>query len=178
MKILLLTSAIYFLMTSISYCQLNDSTFMANRENKSKKNDFDLNLKTNFVYVFSDDQNSFAAIGLIGEVQNNLTNRTSLLLTINPTFWNESDNYPKKVLLISAGPKFYFEKNKPDFRGYFSICAGLMTAGKKTGVLFSLLPAIGFEYKINKSIGISIEVKPVLSLAPLLSMSTGLILNL
>ena len=178
MNKLILTTVIIFLIVSVSYGQLTDSVFMSQMNTNNGNKDITINLKTNFLYAFSDGNNTTSAYGLIGEVQENLTDRTSLLLTINPTFWKGSDNTKRTALLISVGPKFYFEKKETTFRGYFSICVGLIVGGKNIGTFFSILPALGFEYKITKSIGVSIESKPILSLVPIISFGVGLTINL
>jgi hypothetical protein len=97
-------------------------------------------------------------LGVSTELQYNVSDLTSLLFSFNPLIRNnsKSSSYGKFLLNISVGSKFYFTSNiiKP----YFSINAGLF---KEPNIIayFTISPAFGVDYYVNKLIDLNLEAK-------------------
>lgn len=115
---------------------------------------FSLNTKFTYFYLSP----TYSALGVSTELQYNVSDLTSLLLTINPLIRNNSKSrsYGKFLLNLSVGSKFYFtnKNTKP----YFSINAGLFKE-PDIKAYFTISPAFGVDYYVNKLIDLNLEAK-------------------
>lgn len=157
-------------MASLSYCQESDSVSLARK--KAQEENISFNGKINYT-IIPKDGGKTNGLGVICELQIKSSERISFLATVNPIF-EIKDRIQYLTTHISGGAKFYLEKES-DFRGYFSLNAGLLLGGGDG--LFAVSPAIGFEYKIDKDLRLNIEGKTFISFIPIISLSAGLCFN-
>lgn len=172
MKILII--AITLLSASAIYAQSITAETYTHSKETSNKNYTTIYLKANYVNAFS-EINSQKVYGLVAEIQFKAGDRTSYLFSVNPLYTSEDGGKISNLAsIITAGVKFYAEKDKSKFRGYFSLSGGIITDNI---FMFTVAPALGFEYVFFKNLGINIEAKPLLTLNPLISISSGISLN-
>lgn len=166
--------AIILLSASKIYAQSITSESYTHSKETSNKNYTTIYLKANYVNAFS-EKNSQKVYGLAAEVQFKAGDKTSYLFSFNPLYTAEDGGKISNVAsIITAGVKFYVEKDKSKFRGYFSLSGGFII---DQYAMFTVAPALGFEYNFYKELGINIEAKPLLTLNPLISISSGISLN-
>jgi hypothetical protein len=160
---------------STSSCDLKVSN--NNTSINSTKGKTTISLKANYISPIG-NKSSSRLYGLTGEIQFRAEDRMSYLFTYNPTFYRGDDGKLRHdASIITGGIKFYFEREYLDFRGYFSISGGIISNSVSNGGFFVLSPALGFEYYITNEFGLNIEAKPIFSLVPLISFSSGISLN-
>lgn len=162
-----LTILIIFLTVSLSFSQESDSISLARR--KAQDENTTVNAKANYISLSSVGGGAATGIGLVCELQIKSSERISFLVSVNPIF-KAKDRIEYYTTHISAGTKFYFEK-EADFRGYLSLNAGILLGGDG---LFAFSPALGFEYKIDKGLRFNLEAKPIISLLTYFSIGAGL----
>lgn len=166
--------AIIILSATAIHSQSIRSEIYTHSKETSNKNYTSIYLKANYVNAFS-EVNSQKVYGIVAEIQFKAGERTSYLFSVNPLYTTKNGRKISNLAtIITTGVKFYAEKDKSKFRGYFSISGGIITDNI---IMFTVAPALGFEYKFYKELGINIEAKPLLTLNPLISISSGISLN-
>ena len=159
----------------VSYNHLRESNNSTSIN--SNKGNITIYLKANYISPIG-ERSTGKLYGLTSEIQFRAEDRMSYLFTFNPLFYRDDDGKLRHdASIITGGIKFYFEREYLDFRGYFSISGGIMSNRVSNGGFLVLSPALGFEYYITKEFGLNIEAKPIFSLVPLISFSSGISLN-
>lgn len=179
MKKLIIALAIFLITVSIAQSQsLKSVSTGMNLKNLSTDEYVSINLKLNYYINIPIGSKIDQGYGFLSEVQVMTTKYFGWLFTSNVLALVRKDHdgihYTKfGGLLLTAGPKFYF--NKSDLRGYASagFGIGIGTIWKGLFLPIMIAPALGMEYKISKGIRINLETKSnfnfALVITPILS---------
>jgi len=165
MKKLILVLAIILITVSVTQSQsLKSVSTSMNLKNLSSESDVSINLKLNYFFNIPSGSKLEQGYGFLSEVQVMTTEYFGWLFTSNVLALVIKDHdgiYYTKFggLLLTAGPKFYF--NKSDLRGYASagFGIGIGTVWKGLSLPIMIAPALGMEYKISKGIKLNLETK-------------------
>ena len=163
MKKLILPIAIFLITVSVAQSQSLKSV-SPDMNLKKLSSDVSINLKLNYFFDIPSGSKLEQGYGFLSEVQVMTTKYFGWLFTSNVLALVRKDHdgiYYTKFggLLLTAGPKFYF--NKSDLRGYASAGFGIGIGTIWKGLFLPILiaPALGMEYKISKGIKLNLETK-------------------
>ncbi len=154
MKKLVIAIVVIIFNASIMYAQQTPQLYTDSLKTINKYNAElgSVNFKLTFLYL----SKSYNGLGLTTEFQYNVSDLTSLLLSINPLAKTKSSSSGSFLLNISIGSKFYFIKKK--YKPYFSINAGLYKE-PNIKAYFTISPAFGLDVFANKLIDVNLEAK-------------------